>query len=72
LPFLFSLFFFFFHSFILIFFSFFTFLYFFFLSFFLFHIHTFFFIFPSLENFSKLSTPLFIACIQSEILNKSC
>jgi hypothetical protein len=58
--------FFFFHSFILI--------YFFllFLSFFLFHTHTFLFIFPSLDNFSKLSTPLFFACIQSEILNKSC
>jgi hypothetical protein len=57
------------------FFSFFTFLYFFlsfFLSFFLFHTHTFLFIFPSLNNFSKLSTPLFLACIQSEILNKSC
>jgi hypothetical protein len=44
----------------------------FFLSFFLFHTHTFLFILPSLDNFSKLSTPLFLACIQSEILNKSC
>jgi hypothetical protein len=43
-----------------------------FFSFFLFHTHTFLFIFPSLDNFSKLSTPLFLACIQSEILNKSC
>jgi hypothetical protein len=63
----------FFHSHIIIFF----FLYFstffsFFLSFFLFHTHTFLFIFPPLENFSKLSTPLFLACIQSEILSKSC
>jgi hypothetical protein len=40
--------------------------------FFLFHTHNFLFIFPSLDNFSKLSTPLFLACIQSEILNKSC
>jgi hypothetical protein len=39
-------------------------------SFFLFHTHTFLFIFHSLDNFSKLSTPLFLACIQSEILNK--
>jgi hypothetical protein len=37
--------------------------------FFLFHTHTFLFIFPSLDIFSKLSTPLFLACIQSEILN---
>jgi hypothetical protein len=44
----------------------------FFLSFFLFHTHTFLFIFPSLDNFSKLSTPLFLACIQTEILNKPC
>jgi hypothetical protein len=50
------------------FFSFLTFLYF----FFLFHTHTSLFIFPSLDNFSKLSTPLFLACIQSEILNKLC
>jgi hypothetical protein len=65
--------FFFFHSFILIFFFFFTFLYFsFFLSFFLFHTHTFLLIFPSIDNFSKLSTLLFLACIQSEIINKSC
>jgi hypothetical protein len=49
------------------FFSFFTFL-----LFFLFHTHTFLFIFPSLDIFSKLSTPLFLACIQSEILNKPC
>jgi hypothetical protein len=42
------------------------------LSFFLFHTHTFLFIFPSLDNFSKLSTPLFLACIQSEILIKPC
>jgi hypothetical protein len=41
-------------------------------SFFLFHTHTFLFIFPSLDIFSKLSTPLFLACIQSEILNKPC
>jgi hypothetical protein len=60
------------------FFSFFTLLFYsffflsFFLSFFLFHTHTFLFIFLSLDNFSKLSTPLFLACIQSEILNKSC
>jgi hypothetical protein len=46
--------------------------YIFFLSFFLFHTHTFLFIFPSLDNFSKLSTPLFLACIQSENLNKPC
>jgi hypothetical protein len=45
--------------------------YIFFLSFFPFHTHTFLFTFPSLVNFSKLSTPLFLACIQSEILNKS-
>jgi hypothetical protein len=49
-----------------------SFTYFFFLSFFLFHTHTFLFIFPSLDNFSKLSTPLFLACIQSEILIKPC
>jgi hypothetical protein len=44
-------------------------------SFFLFYTHTFLFIFPSLDIFSlfpKLSTPLFLACIQSEILNKPC
>jgi hypothetical protein len=41
-------------------------------SFFLFHTHTFLFIFPSLDIFSKLSTLLFLACIQSEILNKPC
>jgi hypothetical protein len=62
---------FFFHSFILIFFLSHFFLSFF-LSFFLFHTHTFLFIFLSLDNFSKLSTPLFLACIRSEILNKSC
>jgi hypothetical protein len=45
-------------------------IYFFLLSFFLFHTHTFLFISPYLDNFSKLSTPLFLACIQSEILNK--
>jgi hypothetical protein len=60
--------FFFFHSFILIFFSSLFYIF----SFFLFHTHTFLFIFPSLDNFSKLSTPLFLACIQSEILNKPC
>jgi hypothetical protein len=42
------------------------------LLFFLFHTHTFLFIFPSLDIFSKLSTPLYHACIQSEILNKPC
>jgi hypothetical protein len=68
---------FFFFFFLLSFSYFFLFLYFsiffpFFLSFFLFHTHTFLFISPSLDNFSKLSTPLFLACIQSEILNKSC
>jgi hypothetical protein len=75
LPVLFSLFLLFLSFFHSLFFSFFTFLYFFlylFLSFFLFHTHTFLFIFPSLDNFSKLSTPLFLACIQSKILNKSC
>jgi hypothetical protein len=41
-------------------------------SFFLFHTHTFLFIFLSLDIFSKLSTPLFLACTQSEILNKPC
>jgi hypothetical protein len=50
-----------------------------FLSFF--HSHIFFlflyfslflFIFPSLDIFSKLSTLLFLPCIQSEILNKPC
>jgi hypothetical protein len=51
------------------FFSFFTFLY---IILFPFHTHTFLFIFPSLDIFSKLSTPLFLACIQSEILNKPC
>jgi hypothetical protein len=56
-------------SFILIFFFFFTFLY---IIFFLFHTHTFLIIFPSLDIFSKLSTPLFLACTQSEILNKPC
>jgi hypothetical protein len=30
------------------------------------------FIFLSLDNFSKLSILSFLACIQSEILNKSC
>jgi hypothetical protein len=60
----------FFHSFILIFF---LFLYFsIIILFFLFHTHTFFFIFPSLDIFSKLSTLVFLACIQSEILNKPC
>jgi hypothetical protein len=59
---------FFFHSFILICLFFFTFLYF--SSFFLFHTHTFLLIFLSLDNFSKLSTPLFLTCIQSEILIK--
>jgi hypothetical protein len=44
----------------------------FFLSFFLLHTHTFLSIFPSLDNFSKVSTPLFLACIQSEFLNKPC
>jgi hypothetical protein len=58
----------FFHSFILIFVFFFTFLY----IIFLFHTHTFLFIFPFLDVFSKLSTPLYLACIQSEILNKPC
>jgi hypothetical protein len=61
--------FFFFHSFIVIFFFFFTFLLF---VFFPFHTHTFLFIFPSLDIFSKLSTLLFLASIQSEILNKPC
>jgi hypothetical protein len=41
-------------------------------SFFLFYTHTFLFIFPSLDIFSKLSTPLFLAYTQSEILNKPC
>jgi hypothetical protein len=48
---------------------------FYFFSFFLFHTHTFLFIFPSLDIFSlflKLSTFLFLACTQSEILNKPC
>jgi hypothetical protein len=40
--------------------------------FFLFHTHTFLFIVPSLDIFSKLSTLLFLACIQSEILTKPC
>jgi hypothetical protein len=48
----------------------FIFLYFSIFSFFLFHTHTFLFIFPSLDIFSKLSTPLYLACTQSEILNK--
>jgi hypothetical protein len=72
LPILFSLFLLFlsfFHSFILIFLFFFTFLY---IIFFLFHTHTFLFIFSSLDIFSKLSTLLFLACIQFEILKKPC
>jgi hypothetical protein len=44
----------------------------FYIFFFLFHTHTFLFIFPSLDIFSKLSTPLFLACTHSEILNKPC
>jgi hypothetical protein len=67
---LFSLFLFLFSSFIHIFFSFTYFSLF--ISFFLFHTHTFLFIFPSLGNFSKLSTPLLLAYVQSEILNKPC
>jgi hypothetical protein len=46
-----------------------TFLYFFFLSF---PYSYFSLYFPSIDNFSRLSTHLFLSCIQSEILNKSC
>jgi hypothetical protein len=63
---IFLFFFFFFHSHI-----FFFHIFFFFLSFFSILI-LFLFYFLSLDNFSKLSTPLIIACIQSEFLNKSC
>jgi hypothetical protein len=60
-----------FYSFILIFFL--LFLYFSIIIFFLYFPYSYFSLyFPSLDIFTKLSTPLFLACIQSEILNKPC